>query len=98
MRHTFDEVRSTVRAVGQWAKDTAAECGDPSTFEVEFGLTLSVKSGRLIGVLAEAGGEAALVVRLNWDRTTERTAGPTADAAGTSSAGAAGSATAGPTA
>jgi hypothetical protein len=67
-RHTFDEVRGTIRAVGQWARDTGASCGDPSSFEVEFGLTLSVKSGRLVGVLAEAGGEASLVVRLSWDR------------------------------
>ncbi|MDT0447777.1 CU044_2847 family protein [Streptomyces hesseae] len=58
-QHTFNEVRATIQAVGQWAKDTAARCGDPSSFEVEFGLTLSVKSGRLIGVLAEAGEKRA---------------------------------------
>ncbi|MEU8516674.1 CU044_2847 family protein [Kitasatospora sp. NPDC048722] len=73
-RHTFDQVRETVQAVGQWAKDTAVKCGDPSSFEVEFGVTLSVQAGRLIGVLAEAGGEASLNVRLTWDRATSGTA------------------------
>ncbi|MEU8580230.1 CU044_2847 family protein [Streptomyces abikoensis] len=73
-RHTFEEVRGTIQAVGRWAKDTAANCGDPSWCEVEFGLTLSVRSGRLIGVLAEAGGEASLLVRLGWDRSAAATA------------------------
>jgi hypothetical protein len=68
VRHSFKEVRDTIQAVGTWAKETAVNCGDPSGFEVEFGLTLSVKSGQLIGVLAEAGGKASLVVRLSWDR------------------------------
>ncbi|MER7753804.1 CU044_2847 family protein [Kitasatospora sp. NPDC097643] len=76
-RHTFDEVRGTIRSVGRWAKDTAVKCGDPSSFEVEFGLNLTVKAGRLIGVLAEAEGEASLVVRLRWDRATA--AGTAAD-------------------
>lgn len=76
VRHTFDQVRETVQAVGQWAKDTAVKCGDPSSFEVEFGVTLSVQAGRLIGVLAEAGGEASLNVRLTWDRAGSGT--PTA--------------------
>ncbi|MFF4738572.1 CU044_2847 family protein [Streptomyces sp. NPDC001262] len=67
-QHTFNEVRGTIQAVGEWAKGTAVKCGDPSSFEVEFGLTLSVKSGRLIGVLAEAGSEASLLVRLSWGR------------------------------
>ncbi|MFF2041955.1 CU044_2847 family protein [Kitasatospora sp. NPDC058170] len=78
-RHTLGEVRGTIRSVGRWARDTAAQCGDPSSFEVEFGLTLAVKSGRLIGVLAEAEGEASLVVRLSWDRTAAAAAAaPTA--------------------
>ncbi|MEE1784566.1 CU044_2847 family protein [Streptomyces sp. SP17BM10] len=74
VRHTFDQVRETVQAVGQWARDTAVKCGDPSSFEVEFGVTLSVQAGRLIGVLAEAGGEASLNVRLTWDHATAGTA------------------------
>lgn len=65
---SLDEVRESVRAVGRWARDTAREAGDPDSFEVEFGLNLGVKSGRLIGVLAEASGEASLVVRLSWSR------------------------------
>ncbi|GAA2108608.1 hypothetical protein GCM10009759_48620 [Kitasatospora saccharophila] len=72
--HSLGEVRRTVRAVGRWARETAREAGDPDGFEVEFGLTLGVKSGRLIGVLAEASGQASLVVRLSWKRPDDRPA------------------------
>ncbi|WP_051732206.1 CU044_2847 family protein [Kitasatospora phosalacinea] len=72
--HGLGEVRRTVRSVGRWARETAREAGDPDEFEVEFGLTLGMKSGRLIGVLAEATGEASLVVRLSWRRPDDRTA------------------------
>ncbi|MGW4380887.1 CU044_2847 family protein [Kitasatospora sp. NPDC004531] len=66
--HSLGDVRRTVRAVGRWARETARQAGDPDSFEVEFGLTLGVKSGQLISVLAEASGEASLVVRLGWSR------------------------------
>ncbi|MFJ8438644.1 CU044_2847 family protein [Kitasatospora griseola] len=72
--HSLGEVRRTVRAVGRWARDTAREAGDPDSFEVEFGLTLGLKSGQLISVLAEASGEASLVVRLGWSRPDDRPA------------------------
>lgn len=72
--HSLGEVRRTVRSVGRWARETAREAGDPDGFEVEFGLTLGMKSGRLIGVLAEASGEASLVVRLSWKRPDDRAA------------------------
>ncbi|MFD7731248.1 CU044_2847 family protein [Kitasatospora phosalacinea] len=70
--HSLGEVRRTVRAVGRWARETAQEAGDPDEFEVEFGLELGVKSGRLVGVLAEASGQASLVVRLSWRRPDDR--------------------------
>lgn len=38
----------------------------PERIGVEFGLKLAAKSGTLVGVLAEASGEASVVVRLEW--------------------------------
>lgn len=72
---TLDQVRGTVRGIGRWAAETITEAGAagaPDSFEVEFGLKLAVKSGQLLGVIAEAGSEAGLTVRLSWDLTRHR--------------------------
>ncbi|HEY5836699.1 CU044_2847 family protein [Streptomyces sp.] len=74
---TLDQVRATVRSVGRWAAETVAEggaAGAPDSFEVEFGLKLAVKSGQLLGIIAEAGSEAGLTVRLSWDLAARRSA------------------------
>lgn len=65
----LDAVRDVVRNVGRWAADSIDGTGAavPDTLEVEFGLKLAVKSGAVIGVLAEAGGEASFTVRMSWD-------------------------------
>ncbi|WP_406110868.1 CU044_2847 family protein [Kitasatospora purpeofusca] len=87
---TLDQVRSTVQGVGRWAAESIAqgEAGSPDTFEVEFGLKLAVKSGQLLGVIAEAGSAAGLTVRLSWDlaerrRQQETTAAEAGEAATT---------------
>ncbi|MFJ8430749.1 CU044_2847 family protein [Kitasatospora sp. NPDC094019] len=86
---TLDQVRSTVQGVGRWAAESIAQdaAGSPDTFEVEFGLKLAVKSGQLLGVIAEAGSEAGLTVRLSWDlaerRRQQEAAAAAADPAGT---------------
>jgi hypothetical protein len=71
---TLDQVRDTVRGMGRWAAETVTgpAAGNPDAFEVEFGLKLAVKSGRLMGVVAEAGSEAGLTVRLSWDLASRR--------------------------
>ncbi|WP_380281731.1 CU044_2847 family protein [Kitasatospora purpeofusca] len=71
---TLDEVRNTVQGLGRWAANSIAQdaAGAPDAFEVEFGLKLAVKSGRLLGVIAEAGSEAGLTVRLSWDLAERR--------------------------
>lgn len=74
---TLDQVRETVRGVGRWAERTVTEggaAGAPDAFEVEFGLKLAVKSGQLLGIIAEAGTEAGLTVRLSWDLAARRAA------------------------
>ncbi|MFG1668468.1 CU044_2847 family protein [Streptomyces sp. Y7] len=71
---TLDQVRSTVQGVGRWAAQSIIEgsAGAPDAFEVEFGLKLAVKSGQLLGVIAEAGSEAGLTIRLSWDLASRR--------------------------
>ncbi|MFE6868680.1 CU044_2847 family protein [Kitasatospora sp. NPDC057692] len=71
---TLDEVRNTVQGLGRWAANSIAQdaAGGPDAFEVEFGLKLAVKSGQLLGVIAEAGSEAGLTVRLSWDLAERR--------------------------
>ncbi|MFC4030582.1 CU044_2847 family protein [Streptomyces polygonati] len=74
---TLDEVRETVRGIGRWAAQTVTEggaAGAPDSFEVEFGLKLAVKSGQLLGIIAEAGAEAGLTVKLSWDLAARRAA------------------------
>ncbi|WP_433893089.1 CU044_2847 family protein [Streptomyces sp. CA-111067] len=74
---TLTEVRDTVRGIGRWAVETVSEggaAGAPDSFEVEFGLKLAVKSGQLLGIIAEAGTEAGLTIRLSWDLAARRAA------------------------
>ncbi|MGW6836293.1 CU044_2847 family protein [Streptomyces sp. NPDC054949] len=71
---TLDQVRGTVQGIGRWAAESIAqeEAGSPDSFEVEFGLKLAVKSGQLLGIIAEAGSEAGLTVRLSWNLADRR--------------------------
>jgi hypothetical protein len=76
---TLEQVRGTVRSVGRWAAETVTDsAGGPDSFEVEFGLKLAVKSGKLLGIIAEAGSEAGLTVRMSWDLASRRTPPPPA--------------------
>ncbi|WP_145794498.1 CU044_2847 family protein [Kitasatospora atroaurantiaca] len=72
---TLDQVRDTVQGIGRWAAESIAQgaaAGSPDSFEVEFGLKLAVKSGQLMGIIAEAGSEAGLTVKLSWDLAARR--------------------------
>ena len=78
---TLTEVRDTVRGIGRWAAETVTAggaAGAPDAFEVEFGLKLAVKSGQLLGIIAEAGTEAGLTIRLSWDLASRRATPPAA--------------------
>jgi Trypsin-co-occurring domain 1 len=70
----LDQVQTLIRTMGGWAAETVADHlpGTPDSFELEFGLKLTVKSGHLVGVIVEAGGEGSLVVRMGWDLATRR--------------------------
>ncbi|MEU9144946.1 CU044_2847 family protein [Streptomyces sp. NPDC048349] len=76
---TLDQVRGTVQGIGRWAAETIiqGDAGAPDAFEVEFGLKLAVKSGQLLGIIAEAGSEAGLTIRLSWNAALRRERGGT---------------------
>jgi hypothetical protein len=62
---SFDGVRDTVEVIatqlaGAWEKVR------PSEASIEFGLSLTAKSGKLTGLLVEGGGAASLKVTLAW--------------------------------
>jgi hypothetical protein len=61
----FDGVRETLEAV---AKDLDAvwQKVRPKEATVEFGLSLTVKSGKLTGLIVQGDGSASLKVRLKW--------------------------------
>lgn len=62
---SFDGVRSTVRAI---CSDLvhAWEAVKPTEATAEFALRLTARSGKLTGMLVDAGGEASLRVTLTW--------------------------------
>jgi hypothetical protein len=62
---SFDGVRDTVETIAATLADVWQRVR-PTEASVEFALALSVKSGRLTGLLVEGGGEASLKVTLVW--------------------------------
>lgn len=62
---SFDGVAETVTAVAR-SLSLAWEAVRPDEASVEFGLKVTVKSGKLTGLLVEGGGEASLKVTLSW--------------------------------
>lgn len=62
---TFEGVRETVEAVaGQLAQ--VWDRVKPAEARVDFGLSLTAKSGRLTGLIVDGGGAASLTVALTW--------------------------------
>ncbi|MGH3924684.1 MAG: CU044_2847 family protein [Pseudonocardiaceae bacterium] len=56
----------TVRGVAESVRQ-AALSARPGSVTVQFGLSLSAKSGKVISVLAEAGAASSLTVTLSWE-------------------------------
>jgi hypothetical protein len=67
---SFEGVRDTVTAISDELRQ-AFERAKPQEAVITFGLKLSVKSGKLTGLLVEGGGEASLAVTLTWKRSVE---------------------------
>jgi hypothetical protein len=67
MQHlNVEELRKIARGVSASLREAFADV-TPDQVQVEFGLELSIKSGKLLTMLAEAGGAATLKVTLSWD-------------------------------
>jgi len=67
-RYQAASFNADLSRIGRWlvGELRAAFPNPPERVGVEFGLKLGVKSGPLVAVLAEASGEASVVVRLEW--------------------------------
>ncbi|MGQ0773152.1 MAG: CU044_2847 family protein [Pseudonocardiales bacterium] len=62
---SFEGVRKTVEEVGSQLS-AAWDRVNPSEAVVEFGLTLTAKSGKLTGLLVNGEGECSLKITLTW--------------------------------
>ncbi|HKR51670.1 MAG TPA: CU044_2847 family protein [Pseudonocardiaceae bacterium] len=62
---SFDGVRATVEGIATELAQVWQQV-KPSEASVAFGLKLTVKSGKLTGLLVEGGGEGSLTVTLTW--------------------------------
>lgn len=62
---SFDGVRQTIEEIGGQLS-TAWDRVKPSEAVVEFGVTLTAKSGVLTGLIVEGSGEANFKVTLTW--------------------------------
>ena len=64
---SFQGVRDTVAAVASELQ-SVWERVRPAEAEVEFGVKVTAKTGKLSGLLVEGGGDATLKVKLVWRR------------------------------
>jgi Trypsin-co-occurring domain 1 len=75
-RFRFDQVNGQIRRMTRWLLTEVRDAvpDTPDKIGVEFGFKFSAKTGKLIGALAEAGGEASVVVKLEWTPGAEKSA------------------------
>jgi Trypsin-co-occurring domain 1 len=76
-RLDVEDLGRTVRGVSKTLRQAVDEIV-PDEVQVEFGLELALKSGKLVSMLAEAGATASIKVTLAWKGNT--TAMPSPDA------------------
>lgn len=72
-RFAWTDLKDTVARVTRQVNSavtgavTGTMPGRPTRCGVEFGVKLTVEANALVSVIAKAGGEATLVIRLEWD-------------------------------
>lgn len=66
----FDEVQKAIAGMGQVARQALTAVA-PTTATVEFKVGLRFQAGRLLALLAEGEGDAALKVTLTWGGATD---------------------------
>jgi len=76
----IEDLRRTVRGVSLSLRQALDDLA-PEKLEVEFGLELSLKAGKLTSMLAEAGATATVKVTLGWHNQTSPQATTGADEA-----------------
>jgi hypothetical protein len=65
---SFDGIRHALEEIGaQVVRAWQQVCPDEAS--VEFGLSVSAKSGKLTAVLVEGGADASLKITMKWTRT-----------------------------
>lgn len=84
--HHLDDLGETIRGVSRSVRASLAKVR-PDNTTIEFGVELSFKSGKLISVLAEAGGRATLSVTLSWGQGDEVESEPDVSVTTTEAAG-----------
>jgi Trypsin-co-occurring domain 1 len=62
---SFDGVRDTISAIAEQISEACRRVS-PAEASVEFGLSLTVKAGKLTGLLVDGSGSASLKVTLSW--------------------------------
>ncbi len=62
---SFDGIRETVQAIAAELTEVWHKVS-PSEASAEFGLSLTVKSGKLTGLLVQGDGSASLKLKLTW--------------------------------
>jgi hypothetical protein len=62
---SLDEVADSIKAIAD-TLGQALVSASPKKATVEFGLELTLQSGKLISLITEAGGKATLKVQLQW--------------------------------
>lgn len=62
---TLDNVADTIQAIAAQLV-RSVEAAKPTEMEVSFGLSFSVQTGKLTGLVVEGGGGASLSVTLRW--------------------------------
>jgi len=69
-RLDMDDLRKTVRGVSESLREALDEL-TPDQVQIEFGLELAVKTGKLTSMLAEMGATATVKISLTWQGTTK---------------------------
>lgn len=68
-RFALTEMTTSAARIGEFVYETIRTSmpRSPDRIAVQIGLKLAVKSGALTSILAEASGEASVMVQLEWD-------------------------------
>ena len=68
-KFNLDGVRQTIEAMAAQLEKAWTKV-QPSEATVEFGLDLTVKSGKLVGMIVEGGAAASMKITMTWKATT----------------------------